>query len=160
MIVTFFESIKYVGHLLPLSFLRIFMGYYYLQQAIMKYQSDFLIRPRLADQIAEWMPASHAPHWYKILMSTQFIPHWQTLAFIYLGIEFAIAISYILGFVVRPMALVATFLCLNMLFISGPQTEDFYKTFMAIHIMMAWIGAGRCLGMDYYYFKRRRGIWW
>ena len=38
--------------------------------------------------------------------------------------------------------------------------EDFYKTILAVHVMMAWVGAGRCLGFDYYFFKRRRGIWW
>jgi thiosulfate dehydrogenase [quinone] large subunit len=47
-----------------------------------------------------------------------------------------------------------------MLFISGPASEDFYKTILAIHLILAWVGAGRCLGFDYYFFKRRRGFWW
>lgn len=136
------------------------MGSYYLEQALMKYNGDFLTRPRIADQIAEWLPASHAPNWYKIFVSAQVIPHWQTVAFVILGLEFAVAISYILGYVVRPMALIGVLLCLNMLFISGPGNEDFYKTILAVHVMMAWVGAGRCLGFDYYFFKRRRGVWW
>jgi DoxX. len=160
MFVSFFESVKYVGHLLPISFLRIFLGYYYLETALVKYRGDFLTRPRIADQIAEWLPASHAPNWYKIFVSSQMIPNWQVIAFIILGLEFAIAISYILGYVVRPMALIAVLLCFNLLFISGPGSEDLFKTFLAIHFMMAWVGAGRCLGFDYYFFKRRRGIWW
>ena len=160
MFVSFFESVKYVGHLLPISFLRIFLGYYYLETALVKFRGDFLTRPRIADQIAEWLPASHAPNWYKIFVSSQMIPNWQVIAFIILGLEFAIAFSYILGYVVRPMALLAVFLCFNLLFISGPGSEDLFKTFLAIHFMMAWVGAGRCLGFDYYFFKRRRGIWW
>jgi thiosulfate dehydrogenase [quinone] large subunit len=160
MFVSFFESVKYVGHLLPISFLRIFLGYYYLEQALLKYRGDFLTRPRIADQIAEWLPASHAPNWFKVFASSQMIPNWQTVAFIILGLEFAVAISYIIGYVVRPVALLGILLCLTMLFISGPAHEDLYKTFLAIHLILAWVGAGRCLGFDYYYFKRRRGIWW
>lgn len=160
MLVAFFESVKYVGHLLPISFLRVFLGYYYLQQALLKFKGDFLTRPRIADQIAEWLPASHAPNWYKIFISAQIIPHWQTVAFIIVGLEFTIAVSYIAGYVVRPVALLGVLLCFNMLFFSGPMNEDLYKTFLAIHFIMAWVGAGRCLGFDYYFFKRRRGIWW
>lgn len=32
MLVAFLESIKYTGHLLPVVFLRVFLGYYYLLQ--------------------------------------------------------------------------------------------------------------------------------
>lgn len=160
MFLAFFESVKYVGHLLPISFLRVFLGYYYLEQALTRFRGDFLTKPRIAEQISEWLPASNAPSWYKYFMGVQMIPNWQSLAFIIVGLEFAIAISYIVGYVVRPVALVAVFLCFNMLFISGPGSEDLYKTFLVIHLVFAWIGAGRCLGFDYYFFKRRRGIWW
>ena len=160
MFTAFFESVKYVGHLLPISFLRIFLGYYYLQQALLKFRGDFLTRPRIADQMAEWIPTSHAPHWFKVFASSEMIPNWQTVAFIICGLEFAIAISYILGYVVRPVALLGLLLCIVAMFISGPATEDFYKTILAIHLVLAWVGAGRCLGFDYYFFKRRRGFWW
>lgn len=160
MFIAFFESVKYVGHLLPISFLRIFLGYYYLEHAMLKYQGDFLTRPRIADQMAEWLPSSHAPDWFKLFASNQMIPHWQTVAFIVLGLEFAIAISYIVGYVVRPVAVVGVLLCMMMLFVSGPASEDLFKTFLAIHLILGWVGAGRCLGFDYYFFKRRRGLWW
>lgn len=160
MFVAFFESVKYVGHLLPISFLRVFLGYYYLQSALEKFKGDFLVRPRLAAQVAEALPAIQAPQWYRLFLENALIPNWQVFAFAILGFEFAIAISYLLGYVVRPMAILAVILSLNMLVISGPQYDDMYKTFVAIHLMMAWVGAGRCLGLDYYFFKRRRGIWW
>lgn len=160
MLLSFFESIKYVGHLVPLAFLRVYLGYYYLENALLKYRGDYLSRPTLADQMAEWLPASNAPDWFKIFANNTLIAHWQTMAFIVIGLEFAIAISYLLGYVVRPIASLAILLCLLMLFISGPETEAFLKTLLAIHFVMAWAGAGRCLGVDYYFFKRRRGIWW
>lgn len=160
MFVAFFESVKYVGHLLPISFLRVFLGYYYLNQALLNFKGDYLLRPRLADQISEALPSLQIPHWYRVFLENIVIPQWQIFAFIILGIQFAIAVSYLFGYVVRPVAFLGMALSFYMLVFSGPQFEDLYKTFVAIHFMMAWVGAGRCLGFDYYFFKRRRGIWW
>jgi thiosulfate dehydrogenase [quinone] large subunit len=160
MFVAFFESVKYVGHLLPIAFLRVFLGYYYLQQALIKFRGDYLNRPRLAAQITDILPSLQAPAWYQNFLESVVIGNWQIFAFGILGLEFAIAISYIFGYVVRPMALIAFFLSINMLILSGTTGEELNKTFIAIHLVMAWIGAGRCLGVDYYFFKRQRGIWW
>jgi thiosulfate dehydrogenase [quinone] large subunit len=160
MFVAFFESVKYVGHLLPISFLRVFLGYYYLNQALIQFKGDFLLRPRLAAQVSEALPSLQVPVWYRMFLENIVIPQWQIFAFLILGIQFAIAVSYLFGYVVRPVALMGMALCFYLLIISGPQYEDLYKTFIAIHFMMAWVGAGRCLGFDYYFFKRRRGIWW
>jgi len=160
MFASFFESVKYVGHLVPLSFLRIFLGYAYLQSALLKFNSDYLSRPRLAGEIAEILPTLQAPLWYKNAIETLFIPHWQTFAFIVVGFEFAIAISYLLGYVVRPMAVIAAVLSLNILIMAGPDADDLPRLMLAIHLLLAWVGAGRCLGFDYYFYKRRRGLWW
>lgn len=160
MFAAFFESVKYVGHLLPVSFLRIFLGYAYLQTALVKFNSDFLNRPRLAAEIAEILPALQAPLWYKNAIETLLIPHWQGFAFIVVGLEFAVAISYLLGYVVRPMAFIAALMALNQLVVAGSGHDEIYRLLLATHLLMAWVGAGRCLGFDYYFFKRRRGIWW
>lgn len=160
MLVAFFESVKYVGHLLPISFLRVFLGYYYLQQALLKFHGDYLSRPILAAQVGDVLPAFHGPAWYKFILETYFVGHWEIVAFTLTALEFGIAISYLIGFVTRPMALVAALLSMNMILLAGPEMHTMYKTFVAIHVALAWIGAGRCLGVDYYFYKRRRGIWW
>lgn len=160
MFAAFLESVKYTGHLIPVAFLRVFLGYWYLQTALAKLSGDFLYRPRLASQVAEILPSLNVAPWYKLLVEKAIIQHWQTCAFIILGLEFAVAISYLLGYVVRPMAIVAAFVALNMLILAGPASSDLWRTFTALHLALAWIGAGRCLGFDYYFFKRRRGIWW
>lgn len=160
MLFAFIESIKYTGHLLPVVFLRVFLGYYYLLQALKKYQGDFLIRPRIAEQISEYLPLSSAPEWYKLLIFSWSIPNWQTLAFFLIGIEFAIAISYLVGYLVRPMAILAALVSLQMHYIAPAGLDQLTITFVGIHLTLAWIGAGRCVGIDYYFYKRRRGIWW
>lgn len=160
MIVAFFESLKYVGHLLPISFLRVFLGYYYLDIALNNFRGDYLHRPRLAQQISEVLPGLQIPDWYRMFLENILIPQWQVFAFILLGLQFAIAASYIFGYVVRPMALLAMALSFQMLVFGGSGNQDLHRTFIAIHFVMAWVGAGRCLGLDYYFYKRRRGIWW
>ena len=160
MFASFLDSIRYVGHLIPVAFLRIFLGYYYFQQALIKFNGDFLARPRLAAQIADALPSLNAPTWYKLVTEKIIIQHWQGFSFIVLGLEFALAISYLLGYVVRPMAIVGVLMAMNYLILAGGSNDELFRTFIALHLMMAWIGAGRCLGMDYYFFKRRRGIWW
>lgn len=160
MITAFFESIKYVGHLFPVALLRVFMGFYYFDLAYEKFIGDYLNRPRLADQIAEVLPQLQVSQWYRDFLETSVIPQWQYFSFVVVGIEFAIAISYLFGYVVRPTALLAALFSINMMMLSGPQSSDFFKLLVVVHLTMAWVGAGRCLGFDYYFFKRRRGIWW
>lgn len=160
MLFSFFESVKYVGHLLPMALLRIFLGYYYLQQALQKFHSDFLTRPRLAASLAETLPIAQIPVWYRNLIEDVFIPHWQSVAFAVTAIEFAIAFSYLVGYVVRPIGLLAALLTLHFLLMAAPPQADFFRLILACHLTMAWMGAGRCLGIDYYFYKRVRGLWW
>ncbi len=160
MITSFIESMRYVGHLLPISLLRIYLGYFYLHQALSKLNGDFLLRPRIAAQIADWLPAAQIPAWYKNILEFIVIPNWQYVAFMIMALQFAVGISYLLGYLVRPMAVIAFFMALQGLSMSFLGLEDMQRLFMATHLTLAWVGAGRCLGVDYYFFKRRRGIWW
>ena len=88
------------------------------------------------------------------------VSNWQVLAFAFLGIQMAISVSYIVGYVVRPMALLAALFTFQMLYLSPAGSQDLLKILLAVHIAFAWVGAGRCLGFDYYFFKRVRGFWW
>jgi thiosulfate dehydrogenase (quinone) large subunit len=160
MLVSFLESIKYTGHLLPIVFLRVFLGYYFILQALAKWRGDFLSKPRIAEMISEFLPASQAPQWYKVLAIDWLVPHWHGLAFAIVGLEFAIGISYLLGYVVRPMAILAALYCLQMHAITPKGIDQLQITFVGMHLTLAWIGAGRCVGIDYYFYKRRRGLWW
>lgn len=160
MFVAFFESIKYVGHLLPLAFLRIYVGYYFLQNAIEKLEGDYLLQPRLAAAINEYIPQSQAPIWYAQLLEGVVVPHWQIFAYTITYCEFVIGVSFLVGFLVRPVALVGAFLSLNYIVLSAPSLGELHKAYLAMFIILAWMGAGRCLGFDYFFFKRNRGIWW
>jgi thiosulfate dehydrogenase [quinone] large subunit len=108
----YFESIKYVGHLLPISFLRIFLGYFYIDLALKDWKFYGLGSGGLADLFVEALNKSNVPAWYRIILSEQIIPHWQIFAFVLIGLQFAVGISYVIGYVVRPVSILAIFVCL------------------------------------------------
>lgn len=161
MFVAFVESLKYVGHLLPVAFLRVFLGYYYFNQALIQLHGDFLTHAYLAEDIRNFLPRSTAPDWFKQYLEVIVIPNWQIFAWAIVLIHMAIGLSYILGYLVRPMSAIAILLGLHLMMAIGTQQNELQTTFvLVIHFTLGWLGAGRCLGLDYYFYKRRRGIWW
>lgn len=161
MLVAFVESIKYVGHLLPIAFLRVFLGYYYFNQALINWHGDFLSQAYLAEDIRNFLPKSPAPEWYKIALESVVVPNWQFFATGIVVAQFAIGLSYIVGYLVRPCSLIGMILGFNLMLALGPHQSELQSTFMIVlHFILGWLGAGRCLGIDYYFYKRRRGIWW
>lgn len=160
MFVAFFESIKYVGHLFPLALLRVYLGYIFIQNASLRIEGDYLLQPRLAAAITEFLPQFSVPVWYARWLEFVVVPHWLIFSYSITYIEFIIGLSFIFGFLVRPMALVGVFLSLNFIVTNSPALTSLYQLYAILFFTMAWLGAGRCLGFDYFFFKRNRGIWW
>lgn len=160
MLVAFFESAKYVGHLFPIALLRIYIGVSFFEQAWQRYQGDYLSQPRLAAAIAEWAPSSNAPDWYKDFLDRVVVPNWQLFAYCVVYFGFLVGVSFILGFFVRPIAVLAAIVAINFIYNSGPELVELHRLHLVIFLMLAWLGAGRCLGFDYFFYKRDRGIWW
>jgi thiosulfate dehydrogenase [quinone] large subunit len=160
MFVAFFESVKYVGHLIPIALLRIYVGVSFFEQAWARYQGDYLVQPKLAAAIAEWAPSSSAPDWYKDFLDQVVVPHWQLFAYCVVYFGFLVGLSLILGFFVRPVAVLAAIVTINFIYNSGPDMVDLHKLHLVVFLTLAWLGAGRCLGLDYFFYKRDRGIWW
>ena len=74
MVFSIFESIKYIGHFFPLILLRMYMGFYFAEQAWARYQGNFLVQPRLAEAIRDFTPSSPAPEWYKDILDHWILP--------------------------------------------------------------------------------------
>lgn len=160
MLQAYFESLKYVGHLLPISFLRIFLGYFYLQQAFKDWKIHIVGNSMVSDLLVEALNKTQMPFWYRFFLTEHFMSHWPFYAFVLVGIQVVIGISYLIGYVVRPASIFGFILCLNYLALANTNQEFFFKLMIACHVLLAWVGAGRCLGLDYYFYKRYRGIWW
>ena len=161
MLVALVESIKYVGHLLPIAFLRIFIGFMYFDQGLARARGDFLTHAYLAEDIRAHLPTSLAPEWYKSFLENVVIPNWQVFAVSITAASIAIGVSYMIGYMVRPLSLIAIALGFGLTLALGPQPNEAQSTLLLfLHFVLGWLGAGRCFGVDYYFYKRRRGIWW
>lgn len=160
MIIAFLESVKYVGHFFPLVILRVFMGSWFLRQALLKYNGDYLLQPKLAAAINEFLPNSDAPEWYRNFLDSVVVPHWQLFAYSLMYFEFIIGTGLILGFLTRPLAILGAFIAWNYSYNTAPDLVPFYTLQLVVCLVLSWLGAGRCLGMDYFFFKRQRGLLW
>jgi thiosulfate dehydrogenase [quinone] large subunit len=160
MFVSFFESFKYVGHLYPIAFMRIYIGYYFLNLALVRSAGEFLKQPRLAAIIMDNLPQSHLPAWYANILQYVVVPNWQFFAYFITYCEFLIGICLLLGILVRPVCILGVLLMLNFIYAGAASAVAMQETFLALFIVMFWVGAGRCLGFDYFFYKRQRGLWW
>lgn len=160
MLVSFFESIKYVGHLVPVTVLRFYMGYFFVLRALERYHGDFLLYPRLASSIMEHLSRSSAPGWYKWFLEMYVVPNWQIFAYVVTYLEFLIGVSLIIGFLVRPAALLGMILFVNLIYSANDSLLELNKLVFAVLLLFFWTGAGRCLGLDYFFYKRKRGLLW
>lgn len=159
MIIAFVESIKYVGHFLPISFLRIFLGYYYFNLGISHLKSGYLEHAYMAEDIRNFLPQATVPEFMRFFLENIVIPNWQVFAHVFVIFQIVMGLAYILGYLVRPFAMLGMLACVLLLMVQ--TTTDLQTTFvLMVHLTLGWMGAGRCLGLDYYFYKRHRGIWW
>ncbi|MDZ4676040.1 MAG: DoxX family protein [Oligoflexia bacterium] len=159
MLIAFLESMKYMGHLWPIALLRIYIGYYFLSESLTKFKSDFLEQSFLQDILQRWWVEGMPPETVTFIQSW-ILPHWQIFNYVVVIGQLLVGIAYIAGFVVRPAAILA--ILLNSCFIVAGASEYLLtnKLLIAMHLTFLFIGAGRCFGFDYYFYKRVRGLWW
>lgn len=74
--------------------------------------------------------------------------------------SFLVGLSLLIGFMVRPFGVIGILISFHYVIFGMGYQNQLHSTFIAILIMIVAIGAGRCVGFDYYFFKRNRGIWW
>lgn len=160
MIISFFESFKYIGHLWPIALLRIYLGYFFINAGIDKIHNGFLSQPVLQGILQKWIELGIQHQSYVHFLQDWVSPHWRLFSYLVIFGEVFVGMSFILGFMVRPAALVAIFLNINFLLASGAPGLIVNKVFIAANLTLYLVSAGRCVGLDYYFYKRVRGIWW
>ncbi|MES2770183.1 MAG: hypothetical protein V4596_13640 [Bdellovibrionota bacterium] len=160
MFTAFFESIKYVGHLYPVAFLRIFLGYYWLNQALTEYQTGLFTSQVFIDQVQSSDYIYSFPTWYKWLFEHLAYPYWSMMSHGILAVSFFVGLSLLIGFMVRPFGIIGILISFHYVIFGLGYQNLLYSTFVAIFVTIVAIGAGRCVGFDYYFYKRNRGIWW
>lgn len=160
MLTAFFESIKYVGHLYPVAFLRIFVGYHWLNQALADYQTGLFTSQIYIQQVAASDYIYNFPNWYKGLFDAIALPYWSITSHVILAMSFLVGLSFVLGFMIRPLGIIGILISFHHVVFSMGYHNLLHSTFVALFVTMVAIGAGRCVGFDYYFYKRNRGLWW
>ncbi|MCC6277651.1 MAG: hypothetical protein IT289_07035 [Oligoflexia bacterium] len=160
MMISLIESVKYMGHLWPVAIFRVVLGFWILDSTRRHWNQGFLDQP-LIEKILEhlWNRGVDPEfvHWVQNWLT----PHWLVINYLVMGTLFLISIAYIVGFLVRPAAVLAVVSVLihNLIF-GEPQVPELHRLSVAVHLLLMLLGAGRCLGFDYYFYKRSRKIWW
>jgi thiosulfate dehydrogenase [quinone] large subunit len=159
-ILAFLESFKYLGHQWPLSMLRIFIGYIFLQAGFNKVNMHFLTEPILQETIYKWINQGIENQTFLHFLQTIVLPHWQIFSYLVTIGEMAVGLSYIFGFLVRPAALGGLLMNATFVLAAGINTQLLNQVLMGIHVIFFLAGAGRSIGFDYYFYKKVRGLWW
>lgn len=160
MILSYLESIKYVGHLWPVTFLRFFIGFQYLRMAFAFLKTHYLEHPYISEQLRLKMETMGVLNSYFSFWSFFIQENWLVVSYVIVCTYFVVGVSYILGYLVRPIALWAAFVSLHLFWLVEAQTDMTQLFVFSIHLTFCLLGAGRCLGLDYYFYKTRRGILW
>jgi thiosulfate dehydrogenase [quinone] large subunit len=160
MILAFIESIKYVGHMWPITLLRLFMAVQYFRMASASLQSGILEHPYISEQLRLKMESVGVFNSYFSMWNSAIQENWLIASYVIVCSQFVIGISYLFGYLVRPVSLWAAFLSLHLFWFVETQGDRTQLFAMGIHLMFCFIGAGRCLGVDAYFYKSRRGLLW
>lgn len=160
MVIAFFESFRFMGHLWPVALLRMFTGLLFFNAGMAKLSNGFLDQPQLQQIISKWIEAGATHVSYIDFLNNWVMPHWKVFSHLVTYGEIAIGLSLIFGFLVRPSTLAAIIMSVNFILAAGEQAAEINKVLIAINSMLFMISAGRCIGLDYYFYKRVRGFWW
>lgn len=160
MVLAYLESVKYVGHLWPVALMRIIFGYHYITMMVQKLNKGYLEHAYISERLRLDSDQIFAPGLYFDLFKSLVQSQWYLITYVIVAVELLIGISYILGFGVRVIAVFGMILSLHIyLFFDFPASPAHIYLFYT-HLLFCLLGAGRCLGVDYYFYKSRRGLLW
>lgn len=160
MLTSFLESIKYVGHLWPVTLLRIYMGYYFVKSAFGRMELGYLDHAYISEKLSLYEMNSLLATSYFNFLKFIVTEYWYLTSYVLIGMELLIGISFILGLGVRIGSLLGMFLAFNMMWFFDFSNQSAQLFILVIHALFFLLGAGRCLGIDFHFYKSRRGLLW
>lgn len=160
MFTAFFESIKYANHLYPIAVLRIYIGYFWFNEGYEKYKESIFSSQLYIDNLMDQELVLRLPLVYQNILANIIAPYWSFWSYCFMGLEVVIGIGLMVGFLTRPLGVLAIIICIHYSLLGSEIVSLLYSTFSAILLTLVIIGAGRCVGFDYYFFKKNRGLLW
>ena len=145
----------YLGYVV---ILRVWVGFYLLQQGARKYLRDFPHSDWITRQIGE-LDQIEIYDWYKAFLAGYVVPHREFFGYLVMSGEVLVGLCLILGLLTRFSSIVGLFMVINYYFGPGMArrgaTLAQQQTFIAALIVIFLSNAGRTLGLDGLLFKRK-----
>ncbi len=145
----------YLGYIVPL---RLWIGYYLLQQGVNKYLRDFPNREWFTRQIGNVADLNMYP-WYKTFLQNVVVPHQELFGYLVMTGEILVGLCLVLGLFTRFSACVGLFMVVN--YFLGPGMARggaqfaHQQTYIASLIVILLSNPGRVLGLDGLLFRKR-----
>jgi thiosulfate dehydrogenase (quinone) large subunit len=144
-------NLKERTYLWYIALLRIYVGYYMLQQGIRKFQRDFPHSDWIARQIGDLATGDLYP-WYKKFLVDFVVPHREVFGYLVMAGEILVGGCLLLGLLTRFSACVGLFMLIN--YYLGPGMARGgammaqQQTFIVALIIFLLANPGRALGLD------------
>jgi thiosulfate dehydrogenase (quinone) large subunit len=151
-------NLKEQTYLWYIVILRLYIGYYLLQQGILKYRRGFPQSDWINRQIGD-LNTIEIYAWYKSFLINVVVPHRELFGYLVVAGEILIGLCLVLGLLTRLSSIMGIFLLLNYFFgpgmARGGASLAQQQTFIVVLVVLILSNAGRTLGLDGVLFKRR-----
>jgi uncharacterized membrane protein YphA (DoxX/SURF4 family) len=148
----------YLWYVVPL---RLWIGYYLLQQGIRKYQRDFPNTDWIGKQIGE-LDKVNIYSWYRSFLTDIVVPNRELFGYLVMYGEILVGLCLVLGLLTRLSAIVGLFMLINYFFGPGmaraevtPSSLAQQQTFIVSLLVILLSNPGKTLGLDALLFRRR-----
>ena len=151
-------NLKERTYLWYIALLRIYIGYYMLQQGIGKFRRDFPRGDWIGRQIGD-LATVDLYSWYKGFLVDYVVPHHELFGYLVMVGEIAVGTCLLLGLLTRFSACVGLFMMANYLLGPGmahggaPLAQQ--QTFIVSLVIFLLSNPGRVLGLDSLLFSAR-----
>jgi len=154
------ESLRYINHLWPVVILRVYISLFFFRAYNAKISNGYLTQPKLSALIDENLYANHPPSWIESFFVNVVQADWSFYASLITNIEWLLGFLFLVGFLNRPAALFSLFYIYILSFTLGAFEQGQMYPHLAILTTLAVFGSGRVGGVDYFFYKRQRGLIW
>jgi thiosulfate dehydrogenase (quinone) large subunit len=150
-------NLKERTYLWYIVILRLYIGYYLLQQGILKYLRGFPQSDWITRQIGD-LNKVEIYTWYKSFLINVVAPNRELFGSLVMSGEILIGICLVLGLFTRLSAILGVFLLLNYYFepgmARGGASLAQQQTFIVVLVVLVLSNPGRTLGLDGLLFKK------
>lgn len=157
----YIESFRYSNHLWPVFLLRLYVGFYLISESLYKTSMGFLEKPVMSALVDENLFAlQNAPTLVKSFYLDFAQPNWLFWSQALINFEWLIGLLFVFGLLVRPAALLVFLYFYLVSYISTTGAWMASQQVVVMIVILMFLGAGRVGGLDYFFYKRQRGLIW